>query len=455
MPSRARRIHSDSSSLYVHWPYCEKRCTYCNFNKYISRNVDHDVMTECLVRELTTVIRSSSISTITTVFFGGGTPSLMRPRDVERVLQAVSRLTAAPVAEVTLECNPSPAAKDSLSDFKEAGVTRLSIGMQSLCNDAELSSLGRTHSVEESLHCLDRAMHLFPGQVSVDILYGRPRQTLDGWLQEVQQVVQLGTAHVSLYELTLERGTQLFKEVQAGLQVAFKIGAALGRAIRSSHRCRTPLLFAPVSQSLPDSETCSQMYLAAVEVLEREGLLRYEVSNFAHKGHECKHNQACWRGLQYLGIGPGAHSRVLVGDGHWEARVQTLEPNPWIREVSQRGHGTRLTRPLSRQDRLEELLMMGLRTARGICNQLPACHESWDECRGQPRLLHAATAEGEDKQVDCHGASPQSHVMPPPLLMCIVGFAAAFGLTMHNSVSRSSHLQVKGFCKASIVRRLQ
>lgn len=320
-------------------------------------------MTECLVRELTTVVRSSSISTITTVFFGGGTPSLMRPRDVERVLQAVTRLTAAPVAEVTLECNPSPAAKDNLSDLKDAGVTRLSIGMQSLCNDAELSSLGRTHSVEDSLQCLDRAMHLFPGQVSVDVLYGRPGQTLDGWMQEVQQVVQLGTAHVSLYELTLERGTQLFKEVQAGLQ------------------------------SLPDSETCSQMYLAAVEVLEREGLLRYEVSNFAHKGHECKHNQACWRGLQYLGIGPGAHSRVLVGEGHWEARVQTLEPNPWMHEVSQRGHGTRLTRPLSTQDRLEELLMMGLRTAQGISDK------DWRAVSGGVSLVDTFTDCAETTQL--------------------------------------------------------
>lgn len=337
--SRARRIHSESSSLYVHWPYCEKRCTYCNFNKYVSRNVDHDLMTECLVRELTTALRGSNVSTITTVFFGGGTPSLMRPGDVERVLRAVSRLTVAPIEEVTMECNPSPSARDSLRDFKEAGVTRLSIGMQSLCSDVELASLGRTHTVEESMECLDRAVHLFPGQVSVDVLYGRPGQTLDSWLQEVQQVVQLGTAHVSLYELTLERGTQLFKEVQAGLQ------------------------------SLPSSETCSQMYLAAVEVLELQGVLRYEVSNFARKGHECRHNQACWRGLQYLGIGPGAHSRVLVGEGQWEARVQTLEPNPWIHEVSTRGHGTRLTRSLTRQDRLEELLMMGLRTACGIRDQ--------------------------------------------------------------------------------------
>ncbi|XP_075722907.1 radical S-adenosyl methionine domain-containing protein 1, mitochondrial-like isoform X2 [Rhipicephalus microplus] len=306
--SRARRIHSESSSLYVHWPYCEKRCTYCNFNKYVSRNVDHDLMIECLVRELTTALRGSKVSTITTVFFGGGTPTLMRPGDVERVLRAVSRLTVTPIEEVTMECNPSPSARDSLRDFKEAGVTRLSIGMQSLCSDVELASLGRTHTVEESMECLDRAVHLFPGQVSVDVLYGRPGQTLDSWLQEVQQ-------------------------------------------------------------SLPSSETCSQMYLAAVEVLELQGVLRYEVSNFARKGHECRHNQACWRGLQYLGIGPGAHSRVLVGEGQWEARVQTLEPNPWIHEVSTRGHGTRLTRSLTRQDRLEELLMMGLRTACGIRDQ--------------------------------------------------------------------------------------
>ncbi|XP_077521370.1 radical S-adenosyl methionine domain-containing protein 1, mitochondrial-like isoform X2 [Amblyomma americanum] len=307
-PSNARSIHSDSSSLYVHWPYCEKRCTYCNFNKYISRSVDHSAMTECLIRELATVIRSSGISAITTVFFGGGTPSLMRPQDMERVLQAVAALTTTPVAE-------------------------------SLVSDAELASLGRTHSVEDGLRCVEWATHLFPGQVSVDVLYGRPGQTLGSWTEELRQVVLLGTAHVSLYELTVERGTQLFKDVQAGLQV------------------------------LPDSETCSQMYLAAVEELEQEGLLRYEVSNFARKGHECQHNQACWRGSQYLGIGPGAHSRLLVGEGRWEARVQTLEPDPWMREVTHRGHGTRLTRMLTQQERLEELLLTGLRTARGICDQ--------------------------------------------------------------------------------------
>lgn len=340
-PASKRHIHSHASSLYVHWPYCEKRCTYCNFNKYISRDVDYDAMTNCLVRELTSVVRSSCISEITTVFFGGGTPSLMRPRDVERVLEAVAALTKTPVLEVTLECNPTPAAKEQLNDFKKAGVSRVSIGIQSLSSDAELSCLGRTHSVEDSLRCLDRAKQLFPGQVSLDVLYGRPGQTLDGWLRELQQVLQLGTSHVSLYELTLERGTQLFKDVQAGSQV------------------------------LPDSEITSQMYLAAVEALEGNGLLRYEVSNFARQGHECQHNQACWRGSQYLGIGPGAHSRVWVDgeEGEWEARVQTLEPSPWMREVASRGHATRLTRRLARHERLEELLLMGLRTARGISHQ--------------------------------------------------------------------------------------
>ncbi|XP_077521374.1 radical S-adenosyl methionine domain-containing protein 1, mitochondrial-like isoform X5 [Amblyomma americanum] len=227
---------------------------------------------------------------------------------------------------------PSPSSSDQIR-------LRHKHSVESLVSDAELASLGRTHSVEDGLRCVEWATHLFPGQVSVDVLYGRPGQTLGSWTEELRQVVLLGTAHVSLYELTVERGTQLFKDVQAGLQV------------------------------LPDSETCSQMYLAAVEELEQEGLLRYEVSNFARKGHECQHNQACWRGSQYLGIGPGAHSRLLVGEGRWEARVQTLEPDPWMREVTHRGHGTRLTRMLTQQERLEELLLTGLRTARGICDQ--------------------------------------------------------------------------------------
>lgn len=316
-------------------------------------------MTECLVRELTTVIRSSPISAIMTVFFGGGTPSLMRPQDVERILQAVAALTTAPVVEVTVECNPTAAAKDRLSDFKKAGVTRVSVGMQSLLSDAELVSLGRTHSVEDGLRCVEWATRLFPGQVSVDVLYGRPGQSLDGWMEELQQVVRLGTAHVSLYELTLERGTQLFKDIQAGSQV------------------------------LPDSDTCSQMYLTAVEALEQEGLLRYEASNFARKGHECQHNQACWKGSQYLGIGPGAHSRILVGEGCWEARVQTLEPGPWMREVAHRGHGTRLTRLLTRQERLEELLLTGLRTAQGICDQ------EWHAVSGGVSLVDTFTSCAE------------------------------------------------------------
>ncbi|XP_029828577.2 radical S-adenosyl methionine domain-containing protein 1, mitochondrial [Ixodes scapularis] len=336
-----RRYHnhakSNSSSLYVHWPYCEKRCTYCNFNKYVSQNVDHTGMMECLIREFTTIVELAGISQVTSVFFGGGTPSLMRPADIERLLGVVSSLSPDPGLEVTLECNPTPAARQTLRDFKRAGVSRVSVGIQCL-QDEELSRLGRTHTSEDALRCVEEAECLFPGRVSVDVLYGRPGQDLQQWLRELELVLTLDTAHVSLYELTLERGTRLFKDVQAG------------------------------SQSMPCRETVSQMYLAAVEALKSRGLLRYEASNFAREGHECRHNIGYWKGDQYLGIGPGSHSRLDV-NGRREARIQTLEPGPWLHEVKSRGHGTRLVRALTTLQRLEEMLVMGLRTSRGITNE--------------------------------------------------------------------------------------
>lgn len=230
-------------------------------------------MTDCLIKEFKTIAGLTGITSITTVFFGGGTPSLMRPVDVERLLLAVSSLAPSPTMEVTLECNPVPAAMKNLMDFRSAGVTRVSVGVQSLCEE-ELALLGRTHTVPEALHFVDEAGRLFPGNTSVDLLYGRPRQQPQQWLSELNKVLQMDTAHISLYELTLERGTRLFKDVQSGLE------------------------------TLPPQETVSGMYMDAVKVLKSAGLFRYEASNFARKGHECRHNLGYWRAAQYLGIGP-------------------------------------------------------------------------------------------------------------------------------------------------------
>lgn len=335
------------TSVYVHWPYCEKRCTYCNFNKYISNNVNHEEMVSCLGKELGTVLRQTGVSDVTSVFFGGGTPSLMKPSGVESLLQQLYPLVSSNL-EVTLECNPKAGAKQNLRDFKSAGITRISVGLQSL-SDTDLRLLGRTHTACEAIHFVEASEELFPGRTSVDVIYGRPGQTLEQWMQEISDVLELKTSHLSLYELTVERGTQLFKDVESG------------------------------KMSLPPQETVSDMYIFALEALENAGLYRYEVSNFAVQGHECNHNQNYWKGSQYIGIGPGAHSRLDFGS-HREARVQTLEPGPWMQEVRTRGHGTRLVRCQSRSDRLEEMLMLGMRTACGILN------EDWIKVSGMQSL---------------------------------------------------------------------
>ncbi|CAN7938976.1 unnamed protein product [Ixodes hexagonus] len=338
-----RHAKLNSSSLYVHWPYCEKRCTYCNFNKYVSHNVNHDEMTECLIKEFTTIVRLTGISRVTSVFFGGGTPSLMRPVDIDKLLATVSTLASMPELEVTLECNPTPAARQTLRDFKQAGVTRVSVGVQCL-QDEELSRLGRTHTAKDALECVEEAERLFPGGVSLDVLYGRPGQRLEQWLCELESVRVLALAPTcSLYDLTLTK-----KDAE-----------------RATLRGQMPWNL----ESMPCRETVSQMYLAGVEALQSRGSLRYEASNFAREGHECRHNIGYWKGDQYLGIGPGAHSRLDV-NGRREARVQTLEPGPWLREVRSRGHGTRLVRTLTtRQRHVALLLVMGLRTSRGISSE--------------------------------------------------------------------------------------
>ncbi|XP_064459413.1 radical S-adenosyl methionine domain-containing protein 1, mitochondrial-like isoform X3 [Ornithodoros turicata] len=341
---------SAQSSVYIHWPYCEKRCTYCNFNKYVSNNVDHEVMTSCLVEELNSVLSETGVSQITTVFFGGGTPNLMKPCNVESLLKHILPLMPDAYPEVSLECNPKFGTEQQLRDFKSSGISRISVGLQSL-SDFDRKLLGRTHTAREAISFVEAAEELFPGRTSVDVIYGRPGQTLHQWVEELHNVLQLGLSHVSLYELSVERGTQLFKDASSG------------------------------KLCLPSQETRSEMYIAAVEALEKAGLHRYEASNFAKVGHECAHNQRYWKGLQYIGVGPGAHSR-LDFPGHREARIQTLEPVPWMQEVKARGHGTRLVRRQTSSDRLGEMLMLGMRTAAGISN------EDWVKVPGAQSLMN-------------------------------------------------------------------
>ncbi|XP_034751192.1 radical S-adenosyl methionine domain-containing protein 1, mitochondrial [Etheostoma cragini] len=333
------------ASLYVHWPYCLRRCSYCNFNKYIPKENNDPVMTECLQRETETLLELSQVSRITSVFFGGGTPSLAPPSTIAAVLESVSRRAyLSDKAEVTLEVNPTPVGKSKLEDYCRAGVNRFSIGVQSL-QDGDLKILGRDHSSHQALLTVEEARMLCPGRVSVDVMFGRPKQSAESWENELSELLRVCDDHVSLYQLTLERGTQLFKQVLGG------------------------------EVTMPAEDVTAEMYQCARRSLHQHGFLQYEVSNFARHKAVSHHNTSYWKGRQYIGVGPGAHARFIpFGDGGVvrEARTQTLEPDVWIREVQQRGHGTRRRIQLSHLELLEEVLVMGMRMSEGIN------HKHWE-----------------------------------------------------------------------------
>ncbi|NXG61199.1 RSAD1 protein, partial [Hemiprocne comata] len=314
------------------WPYCRKRCSYCNFNKYVVPVVDEEAVATCLVREARTLLCLSQVQSVTSVFFGGGTPSLASPHTVAAVLEAVAGAAHLPTgAEVTLEANPSSTSTSPLAGFKAAGINRLSIGVQV-----------RGAPPHPNLHSPpmpSAATPLTPPQSLDDAelqLLGREHTAA-----EARGAAALGFCdnHLSLYQLTLEQGTALAAQVWGGALPA------------------------------PPQDLLADMYQTARAMLVAAGFRHYEVSNFARKGSLSTHNLSYWRGEQYIGVGPGAHGRFVPwGEGSHsrEARVQTLEPDAWMREVQSRGHGTRRRVVLSLLEQLEELLALGLRTDEGV-----------------------------------------------------------------------------------------
>ncbi|KAK4811822.1 hypothetical protein QYF61_010324 [Mycteria americana] len=343
-----------TAALYVHWPYCRKRCSYCNFNKYVVPAVDEAAVRACLVREARTLLHLSQVRSVTSVFFGGGTPSLASPHTIAAVLEAVAGAAHLPAAaEVTLEANPSSASAPRLAGFRAAGVNRLSIGVQSL-DDTELRLLGREHTAVEARGAVEAARGLFPGRTSIDLLFGLPGQSRGAWARGLEAALGLCDDHVSLYQLTLERGTALAAQVWGGALPA------------------------------PPQDLLADMYQTARTMLVAAGFRHYEVSNFARKGALSTHNLSYWRAEQYIGVGPGK-------PGRWS---QTLEPDAWMREVQSRGHGTRKRVVLSPLEQLEEVLALGLRTDEGIT------HERWGHFSPHLSLeaVFGAPGEAEDLQ---------------------------------------------------------
>ncbi|KAM7089037.1 LOW QUALITY PROTEIN: radical S-adenosyl methionine domain-containing protein 1, mitochondrial [Ciconia maguari] len=359
-----------TAALYVHWPYCRKRCSYCNFNKYVVPAVDEAAVRACLVWEARTLLHLSQVRSVTSIFFGGGTPSLASPHTVAAVLEAVAGAAHLPAAaEVTLEANPSSAGTRHLAGFRAAGVNRLSIGVQSL-DDTELRLLGREHTAAEARGAVEAARGLFPGRTSIDLLFGLPGQSRGAWARRLEAALGLCDDHVSLYQLTLERGTALAAQVGGGALPA------------------------------PPQDLLADMYQTARTMLVAAGFRHYEVSNFARKGALSTHNLSYWRAEQYIGVGPGAHGRFVPrGEGgrSREARVQTLEPDAWMREVQSRGHGTRRRVVLSPLQQLEEVLALGLRTDEGIA------HERWGDFSPHLSLEAVFGAPGEAKDLQQQG----------------------------------------------------
>jgi oxygen-independent coproporphyrinogen-3 oxidase len=328
-------IERTSFAVYVHWPFCLSKCTYCDFNSHVRHSpIDEDRFARAFAREIGTTAARMPARTVTSIFLGGGTPSLMQPQTVGAILDAIGRhWHVADDAEVTLEANPTSVEATRFAGYRTAGVNRVSLGVQAL-DDASLQELGRLHSAREALDAVAVARRSFD-RYSFDLIYARPGQTPDTWAGELELAIREAAEHLSLYQLTIEEGTPFF-----GLHAAGKL--------------RTP-----------EESLARALYDVTQEVCERHGLPAYEISNHARKGAECRHNLVYWRGGEYAGVGPGAHGRLDINNVR-HATATEKRPEAWLMRVEANGHGIITNDKLSREERADEFLLMGLRLAEGI-----------------------------------------------------------------------------------------
>lgn len=321
--------------LYIHWPYCLSKCPYCDFNSHIATTVDHTAWRTALLTELDHYAARTPGRILTSIFFGGGTPSLMHPDTTAALIErARQHWPAANDLEITLEANPGAVDRDRFRAFRDAGVNRVSLGVQALDADA-LRFLERRHDRDEALRAIDAAASLFP-RFSFDLIYARPGQTPDEWRAELRRALPLASAgHLSLYQLTIEEGTRFYLDYAAG---RFHI---------------------------PDDDLAIALWDVTQDEMTQAGMPAYEVSNHARPGEESRHNLLYWRGGEYVGIGPGAHGRLQV-DGQDYATRQHRAPEIWLQKTLTQGHATQTDEALSPHSRAIERVMMGLRLRDGI-----------------------------------------------------------------------------------------
>jgi len=319
--------------IYLHWPFCQAKCPYCDFNSHVVRAVDHDRWERAFLSEIDRHAEMTSGRVVRSVFFGGGTPSLMPPSLVEAIIDRLrARWPFANDVEITLEANPTSSETQKFHDFARAGVNRLSLGVQAL-NDRDLQRLGRLHDLKQALAAFDMARDAF-GRVSFDLIYARQDQTLEDWRTELGRALALAVDHISLYQLTIEDGTAFGER--------FRHGGLRG---------------------LPSDELSAELYALTQEIAGDAGFSAYEVSNLARPGAESRHNLVYWRYGDYLGIGPGAHGRVTMG-GTRVATEAPRMPGAWLEAVE--SGKPDVQERLTREDMAEEFLLFGLRLSEGI-----------------------------------------------------------------------------------------
>lgn len=345
--------------IYVHWPFCAAKCPYCDFNSHVRAAVDEEGWIDALVRELEWTAQSQGADRpiVSTMFFGGGTPSLMSGTSVGRAIDTVARLwRTANDVEITLEANPASADAARFADYRAAGVNRLSLGMQAL-NDKDLKMLGRLHNVAEAKAALALAMQNF-SRVSLDLIYARPDQTVAQWRDELREALAFGTEHLSLYQLTIEPATPFAQLHRSG-------------ALRT-----------------PEEELAAALYEATQEMTEAANRPAYEVSNHARPGAESRHNLLYWRYGAYAGVGPGAHGRLDLGGKRYATVTEKL-PERWREKVLQAGRGVAEMDEVPEQDAAREHLLMNLRLSEGI--DLSAFRARWHTAPDARRISDLAS----------------------------------------------------------------
>jgi len=335
-PNLPSNSSNSPAAIYVHWPFCVKKCPYCDFNSHVREDVSQAQWQKALVREIDTMASHFPNLQASSIFFGGGTPSLMAPETVHSVIDAIKKHWGnGSDIEITLEANPSSVEAGRFREYRAAGVNRLSVGIQSL-NDTVLRFLGRVHSAAEALKALKVAQDNFEC-VSFDLIYARPNQNLAEWKSELTEALAFGTSHLSLYQLTIEEGTAFYHQFHRG------------------------------KFNLPDEDTATALFELTDQTTQDAGLPAYEISNHARAGEQSVHNLAYWQGDAYVGIGPGAHGRLpgtLPGSAF--AHAQIKRPEDWLAAVVSRGTGLETLDTVTPQDRAVEAILTGLRLTTGI-----------------------------------------------------------------------------------------